>query len=163
TTAARLHGRGVAALAILLLVVTALPAHAQYKPRPLDDPATGERFHVEGSISWWNPGTSMNIASESLGIIGTTIDFKTDLGLEDKKLPQRSATLRPARRHKFRGELVPIKFTQTATLRRSIIFNGQLYPVNLPVNSEMDWKAFRVNYEYDFVVKNRGFVGFIME
>jgi hypothetical protein len=166
TPAARAHRRtvtAVAAFTAIFLALTARPAQAQYKPRPLDDPATGEKYHIEASFSWWNPTSDMSIASESLGIIGSTIDFKRDLALQDKTLPQLSVTLRPARRHKFRGELVPIKYTQSATLRRSIVFNGQLYPVNLPVNSSMDWKAFRMNYEYDFVTKNWGFVGFIME
>ena len=37
------------------------------------------------------------------------------------------------------------------------------YRVGLPVNSTLDWKAYRFGYEYDFVRTNRGFVGFILE
>ena len=43
------------------------------------------------------------------------------------------------------------------------MFNGQAYKLGLPVNSTLDWKAMRFAYEFDFVVKNRGFVGFIAE
>src|SRR4030095_219200 len=68
-------------LAALLL---ASPASAQYKPRPLNDPATGEAFHIEGSVSWCRPGADMNVASEGLGIPGSTIDFKKDLGMTDQ-------------------------------------------------------------------------------
>ena len=33
----------------------------------------------------------------------------------------------------------------------------------MPVNSTLDWKAYRFGYEFDFVIKNRGFAGFIIE
>jgi len=35
--------------------------------------------------------------------------------------------------------------------------------IGIPVNSSLDWKAYRIAYEYDFVVKNQGFAGFIIE
>jgi hypothetical protein len=145
------------------LLLAAAPASAQYKPRPLNDPATGERYHVEGAASFWFPGADIFLASESLGIPGNLIDFKQDLGLTDQRFPALELQLRPARSHKFRLEYIPINFTQTTTLRQNIIFNGQLYRVGVPVNSVLDWKAFRFGYEYDFIVKNQGFAGFITE
>ena len=33
----------------------------------------------------------------------------------------------------------------------------------MPVDSTLDWKAYRLGYEYDFVTTNRGFGGFIVE
>src|SRR5262249_28603177 len=41
-------------LAVALVLMLAAPARAQYKPKPISDPATGEKFHIEGSASWWN-------------------------------------------------------------------------------------------------------------
>ena len=41
------------------------------------------------------------------------------------------------------------------------MFNGIRYRLGLPVNSVLDWKTYEFGYEYDFVVKNWGFVGFI--
>ena len=160
----RLHAwTGITAVLVLL----ASPAAAQYKPRPLNDPATGELFHIEASVGWWFPTADMSITSGGSGalsgIAGTTIDAKKDLGFEDTRQAQFSLTLRPATRHKFRAQVIPIGYTAQSTLRRDIVFNGQKYSVNLPVNSTFDWKAYRFNYEYDFIVRNRGFVGFIME
>ena len=31
------------------------------------------------------------------------------------------------------------------------------------MNSSLDWKALRLGYEYDFIIRNRGFGGFIIE
>ena len=146
-----------------VLVLCASQADAQYKPRPLNDPATGEKYHIEAAADLWFPTADMTVASESLGIPGSTIDFKRDLGLQDQHLPAVQIILRPARSHKFRFEYIPIQYNSTATLNTNIVFNGIRYTVGLPVNSTLDWKAYRFGYEYDFITKNRGFAGFIME
>ena len=151
----------VAALAFTIL--SAAPAQAQFHPQAVPELATGEQFHIEGSAGWWRPGADMTISSESLGIPGTTIDLKKDLGLEDKTLPELNLTLRPARNHKFRLQLIPIKFEQVAALRRTVVFNGQRYDVNIPVTSSLDWNAFRFGYEYDIITRDQGFAGFIVE
>jgi hypothetical protein len=145
------------------LALVASPARAQYRPRPLNDPATGETYHIEGAAGWWLPKADMSIASESLGLVGTTIDFKQDLGLQDQRFPELHLVLRPATKHKFRFQYIPIKYEQTATVRRAIVFNGQRYNLGLPVSSTLDWKAYRLGYEYDFVVTNRGFGGFVLD
>ena len=154
----RLYG----ALAIALLFV-ASPVAAQFTPRSLNDPATGEQFHIEGSAGFWVPTANMSISSEALGIVGSTIDFKNDLGLTDQRFSEISLVGRPARKHKLRFSYIPIEFIQESTIKRDIKFNGQLYAKGLPVNSDLLWKAYRFAYEYDFITKNRGFGGFILE
>ena len=144
-------------------VFAAAPAQAQFRPRPLSEPPTGENYHIEGAAGLWFPTATMMVSSESLGIKGTTIDFKTDLGLQDKKLPDLRLVLSPSRRHKFRFEFVPIKYEQQGTVKRTIIFNGQRYDIGLPVQSSLDWKAYRFAYEFDFISNNRGFAGFVVE
>jgi hypothetical protein len=151
---------GVLAAALLL---TASPALAQFRPRPVSDPATGERYRIEGSAGFWNPSATMSISSESLGIGGSTIDFKKDLGLKDKRFGELHAVLKAARKHKFRFQYIPIKYAQQAIIPRDIVFNGQLYRVGFPVNSALEWNAYRFGYEYDFIVKDRGFGGFILD
>src|SRR5262249_4357814 len=58
---------------------------------------------------------------------------------------------------------IPIDYTASSTLRREIDFNGQRYRVGLPVESTLDWKAYRFGYEYDFLRRDSGFAGFIAE
>jgi hypothetical protein len=155
------------AAAVAVALAAPRPAQAQYKPQPLNDPATGETYIIEGAISFWIPTADFQIASAGSGtlsgISGTTIDFKQDLGLTDQNFPAFDVTFHPAKKHKLRASYVPIKYTQSAVLHKNIIFNGQLYTVNLPVNSEFDWNAFRFGYEYDFLSRNRWFAGFIIE
>lgn len=142
-------------------MLSASTASAQYTG--MNDPATGERYHVELSGGMWNPKIEAILSSEGLGIPGSDIDLKTDLGFLDKKFYDVRAVLRPARKHKFRVSFVPIKYEAESTLKRTIVFNGISYNVGLPVNSMLDFKAWRFGYEYDFIYRDRGFVGFILE
>jgi hypothetical protein len=156
----RLNRWAVAAAALLCF---AAPAAAQYKPRTLDDPPTGEKYHIEAGADLWFPTADMIVSSEQLGIAGTQIDFKKTLGLTDQHFPALQIQLRPARSHKFRLNYIPVNYTQTTTLNQSVVFNGILYKLGVPVNSTLDWKTYEITYEYDFVVKNWGFVGFDLE
>jgi hypothetical protein len=151
------------AAALAALVLAPAPARAQFQPRPLNDLATGESYHIEFSTALWIPTAGMSVSSEALGQTPTLIDFKQDLGLTDHNFPDLHLVLRPSAGNKFRVQLIPITYTQNGAPQRSIVFNGQRYSVNVPVSSTLQWKAYRFGYEYDFVRLNRGFGGFIVE
>jgi hypothetical protein len=70
---------------------------------------------------------------------------------------------RPGLKHKFRFEYTPIKYEASAVLRRNLIFNGIQFPIAVPVQSEIEWRAYRFAYEYDFFYRDRGFVGLVLE
>jgi len=160
SSAIRVYGAVCAAVATVL---TAAPAQAQFKPRPLSDPATGEDYHIEAAAGLWFPSAKIAVSSERFGIEGTTIDFKNDLGLTDKKFTDLRLVLKPSTRSKFRFEFIPVKYEQSATLRKDIVFNGIRYRIGLPVNSLLEWKAYRLAYEFDFISNDRGFAGFVVE
>jgi hypothetical protein len=152
---------------LLLLLATASTATAQFKPRIIQETTVGDKYRIEGGVDFWFPSAELTVASGGSGALsgipGTEINAKRDLGLVDKKLPQLNLVLKAGQRHKLRMQFVPIKYEQTAILSRQIDFNGQRYTVGLPVNSTLNWKALRLGYEYDFVVKSRGYGGFIIE
>jgi len=148
------------ALAVCALALVAVPAHAQYRPRPVASTSPAESFHVELGAGFWNADADMQIAS---GAGGSTVDLKQDLGLQDKKFTEFQLVIKPALKHKIRVQLVPIKFTQTGTPRGPIVFGGQTYPAGTPVDSTLEWKAWRFGYEYDFVSNYRGFAGTIVD
>lgn len=160
------HSATVAAFT-LCLALAAAPAHAQYRPRPMASPVSGETFHLEAGVAWWNPTTDLTITSGGSGALsgipGTAIDAKSDLGFTDKRLPQFQLTLRPGAAHKLRLQYVPINYSASSTLTRDVVFNGQRYRTGVPVDSTLDWKALRFGYEYDFIRRDTGFVGFITE
>jgi hypothetical protein len=154
----------VPVLLCLALLLAAWPASAQYQFQGLSDPATGETYHVEIGGFLWSPTPTILIRSESLGIIGSQIDYIEDFQIEDKTFRQLKVVLRPGRKHKFRFEYTPINYSNdNATLRRQIVFNGQRFDVALPVATDLKWKAYRFGYEWDFVYRDRGFVGFLLD
>ena len=108
-------------------------ASAQY--RPAGPPTVGETYHIEATYGWWDAQPELSINSEALGIIGSDIDLIEDLGIEKKRLGKFNLTLRPAKKHKFRFEYLPVTYEADTVLRRSFVFNGQQYNVGLPVQT----------------------------
>ena len=137
-----------------------------FTPRTLNDPATGEQFHIEGSAGFWSPERQhVASASEALGIVGSDDRFQERSRAAPisasanctSSLPSGAEAQAPVPVHPDRVQ------RRTATLKRDIVFNGQRYSVGLPVNSELDWKAYRFGYEYDFIARNRGFAGVLLD
>ncbi len=153
----------VATISVLCLLfgLPAAPARAQ---SGTSDRATGETYHVEVGGYFWSPTPDIAITSESLpGIPGSRIDFVSDLGIEQTRFRQLKLVLRPATKHKFRFEYTPISYEAVGSLTADIVFNGIRFPVTFPVETNLEWKAYRFGYEWDFVYRDRGFVGVVLE
>ena len=151
--------RTLVCVCTLALFGAASSASAQTSTR-----ATGENYHVEVSGSFWYPTPAIVISSESIdGIIGSDIDFVKELGVEKGWFPQFRVVLRPATKHKFRFEYTPIRYDAETVLTRDIIFNGIEFPIAIPIQSEITWRAYRFSYEYDFIYRDRGFLGLVLE
>ena len=145
------------------VLLTPARAHAQFTATPFSDPATGERYHVEGAFAWWNPPPHFLIRSESLGVIGSTIDAVADLGIKQKRIGELRLVLRPGRKHKFRVNYLPMSYSASSTVRREFVFNAIRYRINVPVQTDLSWKTWALGYEYDFLYRDRWFVGFVFQ
>jgi hypothetical protein len=156
-----------AAVITCSLLSWAAPAHAQFQSRSSSGGPAAESYLIEAAAGYWFPGAEIQFASGGSGVLsgipGTAIDAKTDLGLTDQHFPEIHVEFRPARKHKLRFQYIPIKYDQTSTLSRDIIFNGQRYRLGIPTASTLDWKAYRFGYEYDFIANDRGFGGVIVD
>jgi hypothetical protein len=148
---------------LYVFLSTPAAAHAQFAATPFSDPATGERYHIEAAGALWNPPPHFQIQSESLGVLGSTIDAVTDLGIQQKRIGELRFVLRPGRKHKFRINYLPMSYNAVSTVHRSFVFNGLRYGVNLPVTSDLSWKTWLLGYEYDFLYRDRWFVGFVAQ
>ena len=142
----------------------AAPAEAQYGARRVgSDRATGENYHVEVAGTLWNPTPDIVIASEGLGQLGTNVDFVNTLGIAKTRFKQFKAVLRPGTKHKFRFEYTPINYTAQRTVPAMFVFNGQRFNIGVPVATDVTWKAYRFGYEWDFIYRDRGFAGVVLE
>lgn len=148
---------------LLGLTMTATSAAAQYRPRPVIESPASEAFVIEGMVGLWSPSTQLTLSSEGLGIIGTNIDLGRDLGLTTGRHMDLRVMVRPARKHKFRFQYVPMGYSQTKSVDRDLVFNGQRFATGTTVTSQLDWKATRISYEYDFLSMARGFGGLVLD
>jgi hypothetical protein len=149
--------------ALALVAVFAAPARAQYGRPMVNELALGEKYHVEAVLNLWNPSLDAVVSSESLGIAGSDIDVKGDLGYQDKSIREFRFVLRPGRKHKFRIAYTPVNYDGDVLLERRLVFNGIAFNAGLPIQTQFKWNTWRFGYEYDFVYNERGFAGFIVE
>ena len=152
----------IAAGFLTMLLTFASSAAAQFFGQPSDLPI-GEDYHVELLAGMWDPTPSITISSEAFGIAGTNIDFTSDLGIAEKRFGEVRLRLRPGRKHRFRIDYVPIRYSAQSVLDRRLVFRGIEYDVGVPVTSTITWNTWRLGYEYDIIHRSRGYFGFIVE
>ncbi|MGE0814893.1 MAG: hypothetical protein AB7O28_19840 [Vicinamibacterales bacterium] len=150
------------ALAVLVgITALATPARAQFSPR--GSGVVGEDYHVEVSYNFWGPTPDIIINSEALGIPGSDVDLVQDLGIEKQTLKDLRIVLRPAKKHRFRISYLPMDYSAETVLEREFVFNGLRYRPGLPVSTTAQFKTWRFGYEYDFLYRERGFLGVIFD
>jgi hypothetical protein len=60
-------------------------------------------------------------------------------------------------------QYTPVRYEAETILTRPIVFNGVKFVTNIPVNSEFNWRVWRLGYEWDFLYRPRGFVGVLFD
>jgi hypothetical protein len=154
----------VTGLALAAVLAAAGTVSAQTPPPASDNRGgIGEKYWVEFSVTTWKPSLTGSIASDSLQLIGSQIDFASDLALSSSQFSDFRVVLHPARKHRIRFQYTPTSYTGDSVLARDITFAGKVYPVALPVQSTLSWDVWRVSYEWDFFYRPRGFVGAIVQ
>lgn len=150
-----------AAFVVCTCVLATSAAEAQFRP---SDPAPGEDFVVEVGLMFWQPTPELRIQTGALAAINETeIDIVEEFGIEDDRFREFRAVLKAGRKHKLRLSHVPIKYEAEATLVRTINFGGQTFSIGLPATADITWDMWRFGYEWDFIARDRGFLGAVVE
>jgi hypothetical protein len=148
-------------LAVALALAAARRAGAQAAPpAPESDETPRPPYRVEIAAGVWEtlPNTVQYADTEG-ALVGTTIDFRNQLGLERRPFPEIHLEVQATPRQKARGEYVPLRYQQTVMASDSLAFNGQFYAAGRTITSTFRWKAWRVEYEYDLLVREHGYIG----
>lgn len=149
--------------ALALLLTFSTPAAAQFGQKKTE-PAVGENYVLEIQYLWWKPDLIGSVSSDRLDLVGSRVDLVGDLGFQgDTRFRDWRFTLKPGRKHKIRFEYSPLKFEAEGVLTREITFAGETFPVSLPIESSLEWKVYRIGYEWDFISRSRGYVGALFE
>ena len=127
-------------------------------------PAAAQNTTIgEVHLLFWTPDPHLALQSGSLrdatGI--AEIDFVQEFGIENDTFPEIRFAV--GRRHKFRFGYIPVRYEADAIVQRTITFRGQTFTVGAPATTDIDWDIWRFGYEWDFVSRERGFVGVIAD
>jgi hypothetical protein len=151
----------VLAGALLSVFLLGSRAEAQFR---LPNPASGENFNVELGLMFWSPTPEILIQTGALAALGQPeVDFVQEFGIENERFNEFRGVIRAGRKHKVRVSHVLMEYNQSTTLQRTIVFGGQTFPVSVPATADLSWRLWRFGYEWDFVARDRGLLGFIAE
>lgn len=149
------------AVLALLLAISTRAAEAQFNT---SDPAPGENFNVELGLMFWTPSPELTVQTGALAVIGETqVDFVREFGIEDKRFNEFRFVAKAGRKHKIRFNHLRIAYQEEATLARTITFGDRTFSVGLPATADIEWKMYKIGYEWDIVARDRGFFGAIVE
>ena len=141
----------------LVLTLRPSPARAQFQPRTVERPGDGR----ERTTSKARRGTLVPVDRHVRSRARRSTSTGTHDRFQERPRPRwiRSSpssiwSLRPAVKHKFRAPVHPARLRAERRRLRSTtrLQRPDVTDVGLPVNSKLDWKAWRFGYEYDFVV-----------
>jgi hypothetical protein len=145
---------GVFVSVLVVSLAASAPAAAQSDVMP------AEKFRVEFGTEWWQPTPEISIRTDALASVGVSdFDFVDEFGIDSSWFAEFRAVLKPARKHKVRVSYVPVRYEQTAPLRTVLSFNGTTFSGSATAN--LKWNLWRFGYEWDFISRERGFVGFL--
>jgi hypothetical protein len=122
-------------LPFLLSALAEMPAAAQTQLPPVgaSQRAMGETYHVEFTGGLWYPSPAITFNVQSVDVPGAPIDGVEDLGFKSSRFYDFRLVIRPAKKHKFLFNYLPIKYEGDTVLQRDIVFNGETYHVGIPV------------------------------
>jgi len=122
-------------------------------------PGSSLAFEIGARGYYWFPTLDGSVKVDEAAIIGTTIDFENDLGIEDENYPSVEVFL-GAGKHHLSLMYTGIDYSGKRTLTRTITFNGKDYAINALVNSSIEYKMMDLNYQYDFLNLENILAGF---
>jgi len=138
------------ALVIALLFLAALPLVRAQDAGDLDN----YKFRVEGS--WW-----LTHPTGYFGLNGSNnyVNFNQDFGFKNNSTFTGKIDYRFRRKHHFLLNVTPIYESRSATLNRTIIFDGQTFNIGAEATASVRTWNVAPGYEYDIIRRDHGFLG----
>ena len=122
-------------------------------------PASTLAFEIGARGYYWFPSLDGNVKVDEAAIIGDTINFEKDLGIEDENYPSVEVFLGGGRHH-LSLTYTNIDYSGKKKLTREITFNGEDYAVDALVTSSIEYKMMDLHYQYDFLNLENVLAGF---
>ena len=113
-------------------------------------PASTLAFEIGARGYYWFPSLDGNVKVDEASIIGTTIDFEKDLGIEDENYPSVEVFLGVGRHH-LSLTSTNIDYSGKNTPTTEITFNGETYSTTDMIESSIEYRVMDLHYQYDFL------------
>jgi len=113
-------------------------------------PVSSSAFEIGARGYYWFPSLDGNVKVDEASIIGTSIDFEKDLGIEDENYPSIEVFLGVGRHH-LSLTSTNIEYSGKNTPTKEITFNGETYSVTDLIESSIEYKMMDFLYQYDFL------------
>jgi len=113
-------------------------------------PVSSSAFEIGARGYYWFPTLDGTVKVDEASIIGTTIDFDEDLGIEDENYPSVEVFVGGGNHHLYFIH-TEIDYSGRKMLTKEIKFGGKTYPVSALVTSSIQYKMMDLLYQYDFL------------
>lgn len=122
-------------------------------------PLSSLAFEIGARGYYWFPSLDGKIRVDEANIIGDTIDFENDLGIEDEDYPSGEVFVGLGRHH-LSLTYTNIDYSGSNTLTKTIVFKGETYVINSLVTSSIEYQMIDFHYQYDFLNLENVLAGF---
>jgi hypothetical protein len=117
---------------------------------------------AELGVMFWKPTPELTLSTDALVGAGVNeVEFVQEFGIEEKYFPEFRAAL--GRNHKFRASFVTFSYDAETIITRTIVFQGRTFDIGAPATADIKWSLYTFGYEWDFVSRDRGFLGVIVD
>ncbi len=113
-------------------------------------PVSSLAFEIGARGYYWFPSLDGTVKVDEAGIIGTTLDFENDLGIEDENYPSVEVFVGGGNHHLSLTH-TDIEYSSRKTLTREIIYRGETYAVSDLVTSSIEYQMLDLHYQYDLL------------
>ena len=142
------------------LALTGVAAAACLAAAPACAQALGDKYWVEAGAYWAGVSSEARIEPDHPLIPGTTIDFESDLDLDDSEaLPSITAGTRLGGSWSIEGEYYSLAREGTRRLGRTIRFDDTVFALDTEVTSKFASDVYRLTVGYAFVRSKDAEVG----
>ncbi|NVL92623.1 MAG: hypothetical protein HWN71_06245 [Desulfobacterales bacterium] len=122
-------------------------------------PVPSLAFEIGARGYYWFPSLGGTVKVDEASIIGTTIDFDEDLGIEDEDYPSVEVFVGGGNHH-LSLTYTDIDYSGRKMLTRTVIFKGETYSFGDVVDSSIAYKEMDLRYRYDFLNLESVLAGF---
>ena len=111
-------------------------------------PASAFELGVRGM--YWFPDLQGDVQVDKDGIVGTKLDLRDDLGINNESYPWLDVFLGIGKHH-LTFSYFEANYKGSQFINKNIYFNGELFNINDLVDSKIDYKSYDLMYQYDVV------------